>query len=164
MDTINFNSEFTKVRRTLEIFALHLTKDIHNADDLFQETAMRAYRKKHLFRENTNFKSWTTTIMRNIFYTNFQKKKRDRVVLSDSGSFLENITNNTTINDGEQQMLCEDLNSKIYKLKNEFKVPFLLRKQGYNYKEIARHLDIPVGTAKSRVFFARKKIKSQLSL
>jgi len=155
-DIINFSS-------TLKPFAYNLTKDVEDAKDLVQETVFKALRYKDKFNEGTNLKAWMFTIMRNIFINNYRRKvKQNTVVDTSENNFLINSSPLTARNDGENKMVMQDINTAIEVLNTDVKKPFLMHFEGFKYQEIADELDLPLGTVKSRIFFARKELKKKL--
>lgn len=161
MNTLEFSQAFNKLETLLFSFAMKLTKNREDAKDLMQETAMRAYKHRDKFTLGTNFKSWCSTIMRNTFINQYRKTKLRRNVNEPIESFLFGLENKNVIpNRGEMDMRMKEYGDIFKSMSNIYSVPFLLFYQGYEYKEVAAHLDIPIGTVKSRIFLARKKLKS----
>ena len=144
----------------LHAFAYNLTKNVEDAKDLYQETAYRAMTNMEKFRPGTNFKAWLFTIMKNIFINNYRKKaKANTIVDSTDNLYYINSSSTITSNGAESNILIKELTDMIEHLDDSIRVPFLLHYQGYKYQEIADHLDLPLGTVKSRIFFARKELK-----
>lgn len=136
-----------------------MTNNKESAQDLYQETAFRAYKNKDKFREGTNIKSWLLTIMRNTFINAYRKKKRQNL------NFLpltpNDIPKNYTFNGAEDRIAEQEILVIIDQtLKDNLKEPFLMAHAGYQYKEIAAEMNLPEGTIKSRVFMAREKLRN----
>ncbi len=164
MSTIEFQKNLSLLDSSLNAFAYSLTKNVEDAKDLFQETAFRAINNSEKYRDDTNFKAWTFTIMKNIFINNYRKKVKANTILdhSDNNFFIDSSPINNSINEGSRKMLMDELYGMIDKLDDSIKVPFLLHFQGFKYHEIAEQFDLPLGTVKSRIFFARKALKTMI--
>jgi RNA polymerase sigma-70 factor (ECF subfamily) len=164
MSTIEFHDRFNQMSTLLHSFAYNLTKNVEDAKDLFQETAYRAFTNIDKFNPGTNFKAWLFTIMKNIFINNYRKKVKANTII-DSTDNLYFINSGSTIiaNDAESNIMIKELTRMIEKLDDSIKIPFLMHYQGYKYQEIADDLDLPLGTVKSRIFFARKELKSVIN-
>jgi RNA polymerase sigma factor (sigma-70 family) len=163
MSTVEFTRSYQPLETNLMNFALRLTRNRDEAKDLLQETALRAYKNRDKFRLGTNFKSWMNTIMRNTFINQYRKKKKSKVVDSSIDTFLFAIENKNAIaNKGYQNIRVEEIREKLDAIGDIYSVPFLMFFRGYHYDEIAAHLDIPIGTVKSRIFFARRKLRSMI--
>ena len=164
MSTVEFTQSYQPLEPNLMNFALRLTRNKDEAQDLLQETALRAYKNRDKFRLGTNFKSWMNTIMRNTFINQYSKKKKSKVVDSPLDTFLFAIENKNAIsNKGYQNIRVEEIREKLDSIGEIYSVPFLMFFRGYHYDEIASHLDIPIGTVKSRIFFARRKLRSMIN-
>lgn len=163
MSAIEFNTSFDKLSPILNAFAYNLTQNVEDARDLFQETAFRAMSNRDKFRPGTNHKAWLFTIMKNIFINNYRKKVKNRVI-SDStdNMFYINSGKQTISNRGEGEVLIKELKDMIAKLDDVIRVPFMMHYEGYKYQEIADKYDLPLGTVKSRIFFARRELKAQI--
>jgi RNA polymerase sigma-70 factor (ECF subfamily) len=163
MSTLEFTREFNQLESPLYAFALRLTSNRDDAKDLVQETALRAFKHRSKFKLGTNFKSWISTIMRNTFINNYRKAKKRKRVNEPLDTFLFALEDRSvTPNKGEVNLYMEEYRKLFDRLSDLYAVPFLMFFRGYEYKEIARHLDIPIGTVKSRIFIARKKLKKQI--
>lgn len=161
MSTTEFDTRFDQVSTLLHSFAYNLTKNIEDAKDLFQETAFRAMTNREKFRPGTNFKAWTFTIMKNIFINNYRKKMKANTILDSTDNlYYINSGKGTIANQGEANILMKELTKMIEGLDDSIKIPFVMHYHGYKYQEIADHLELPLGTVKSRIFFARKELKA----
>jgi len=165
MSSIEFVNKFNQTTSLLNAFAYNLTKNVDDARDLFQETAYRAIKNQEKFRPGTNFKAWLMTIMKNIFINDYRKKvKRNTFSDSTDNNFFLNSGARTEVNSGEANMLIDELSAMIDDLQEGFKVPFMLHYKGYKYHEISDHMNLPLGTVKSRIFFARKELKKKIAV
>jgi len=163
MTPTEFQTEFDQLNDLLFAFAMKLTRDKENAKDLMQETACRAFKHRKKFTKGTNFKAWLTTIMRNTFINNYRKRRTRNQVEAPIEDFLFALENkSTTANGANSSIMMKELIAMLDKLSDLYRVPFLLFYQGFQYHEIANQLDIPMGTVKSRIFFARKKMKKMI--
>lgn len=161
MTNQQFTSEISKLENLLFSFALRLTRSQPDAQDLMQETAIRAFRYKDKFKVGTNFKGWVSTIMRNTYINQYRKAKKRKHVSQPIENFTFALENrNAVANAGEQEMRMKELKRMMDSIGEIYRVPFLMFYQGYEYKEIAEHMEIPIGTVKSRIFLARQKMKA----
>ncbi|MFK7933467.1 MAG: RNA polymerase sigma factor [Saprospiraceae bacterium] len=164
MNTLEFNNRFNDMSNLLNAFAYNLTKNSEDSRDLFQETAYRAMVNREKFRPGTNFKAWLFTIMKNIFINNYRKKVKANTIM-DSTDNLYYINSGSTIidNSGDSNIMMTELRKMVTNLDSSLRIPFLMHYQGYKYQEIADNLELPLGTVKSRIFFARKELKSLIN-
>lgn len=163
MSTVEFYNKIDHITGSLNSFAFNLTKSSDDAQDLFQETAFRALTNKEKFRPGTNFKAWMFTIMKNIFINNYRKKvKANTIIDSTENLFYLNSGKNVIYNDAGSNMLMSELEGMIEALDDSIKTPFMMHFEGFKYQEIADELELPLGTVKSRIFFARKALKQAI--
>lgn len=163
MTVQEFNVRLAKLENLLFAFAMKLTKNREDAKDLYQETAFRAFNHKDRYTMGTNFKAWVTTIMRNTFINNYRKKKTRNKVEAPIEDLLYAIENKAVNGTAESNILTTELTRIIDELKDGYKIPFTMFLRGYQYNEIAEHMDLPMGTVKSRIFFARKQLKATIT-
>ena len=159
----NFNSLLPQYGNMLRPFALALTKSRENAEDLIQDTLYRALANQDKFSEGTNIKAWLNSIMRNIFINNYRRQKKSKIITDTSATgYLLNSTKKTERNESERHFLAEDISRALNAVSCDFTEPFLMYYRGFHYEEISEQLDLPLGTVKSRIFFARKELQSKL--
>ncbi|NOT51402.1 MAG: RNA polymerase sigma factor [Chitinophagaceae bacterium] len=164
MSTLEFNSMLIKNADFLKPFAINLTRDTEVANDLYQETLYKALANQEKYHTGTNLKAWLFTIMRNIFINDYRRKVKQKTILdSTPNDFLVNLKQATVQNAAESALELKEINKAIRQLPEIFKTPFLLYFDGYKYNEIAEMLHEPLGTVKSRIHFARKLLKEQIS-
>ncbi len=161
MSQLEFYSRFEQMSSLLNAFAYNLTKNVEDAKDLFQETAYRAINNRDKFRPGTNFKAWTFTIMKNIFINNYRKKVKSKTIIDSTDNLYYINSGKVEISNGaESKIMMKELTRMIESLEDGIRIPFLMHYQGFKYQEIADHLVLPLGTVKSRIFFARKELKA----
>ena len=163
MSTREFESNFHKLTSPLNAFAYNLTKNSEEAKDLYQETAIRAITNKEKFKPGTNLKAWLFTIMKNIFINNYRKKTKKSTIIDNTDNlYFINSGSSVIDNDAGRNILLDELNVMIEGLDESIKTPFIMHYTGFKYQEIAEKLKLPLGTVKSRIFFARKELKQMI--
>lgn len=163
MTEVDFVSNFNKLSLPLKAFAYNLTKNNEESKDLYQETAFRAITNREKFRAGTNLKAWLFTIMKNIFINNYRKKVKRNTILDDTDNmYYLNSTDLSISNGAGTNMVLDELHTMIKNMDESIKVPFEMHFAGFKYQEIADQLELPLGTVKSRIFFARKELKFQI--
>ncbi|MEI7472756.1 MAG: RNA polymerase sigma factor [Chitinophagaceae bacterium] len=164
MSTIEFSQLLVSNEEYLKPFAVTLTRDNESAKDLLQETFYRALANQEKYYVGTNIKAWLYTIMRNIFINNYRRKSKQQTVFDNSpNDFLLDSKQAVITNDAIANLQMKEIQQALHQLPEIFKNPFLLYFDGYKYNEIAEILKEPLGTIKSRIHFARKLLKEQLS-
>jgi len=161
--SFDFSESLQVSTKQLLSFAMSLTKNNSDAEDLYQDTVFLALKNKEKFSIGTNFTAWLKTIMRNTFINNYRKQKRFQKILAKGvgGYFFgKKSSENTT----EVDMNVKEIEKLIADIDDRFKTPFLMYYTGYSYDEVAQRLDLPMGTVKSRIFFARKHLKASYDL
>lgn len=163
MTAIEFNYLIFNTAKSLRPFAMKMTQDVEEANDLLQDSLVKAITNREKFSEGTNVKAWFYTIMKNTFITNYQKIVR-RKTFTDSTENLHylNSPSNLTDNQANTNITLKEIRKEIDKLASEFKTPFMMYFNGYKYNEIADMLEIPIGTVKNRIHIARKELKDAL--
>ena len=163
MTKIEFNTMVMRQASSLKMYALHFTHDADDANDLVQDTLLKAITYYNKFKEGTNLKGWLYTIMKNTFINNYRRfvKISSFVTKSDEISSA-NLVFSSTKNQGESKFVMDDIKMALGKLPEEYYVPFSMYFEGHKYHEIADYLGIPIGTVKTRIHVARKLLKKSL--
>ena len=163
MTAIEFSYSLHEMTQSLRPFALRLTKDVEKANDLLQETVLKAFTYREKYTEGTNLKAWLYTIMKNTFITNYQRMiRRNTFIDTTDNLHYINSTDNTIENLAYTRFAMKDIQKAIARLNEVYKTPFMMHYRGFKYHEIAEKLDIPIGTVKNRIHIARKELKSSL--
>lgn len=144
-------------------FALSLTANHDDAQDLTQDTTLKVLDNQEKFTDNVNFKGWVLTVMRNIFINNYHKIVRQQTVVDPSADLYNlDLPSESGIGSPEGTCQIQEITAAILQLNDELKIPFSMYVSGYKYTEIAEKMQIPLGTVKSRIFFARQELQKRL--
>ena len=163
MTTIEFNNLVYTASKSLKYPALKFTHNQADANDLIQDTLVKALRNKNKFKKGTNIKAWLYIIMKNTFISNYHKvEKRNSLVDTIEDDFTLNVPSNVTHNQGSSNVALEEIHKAINNLDKSFKEPFMMHFSGFKYEEIAEKLRIPMGTVKNRIHVARKTLMEAL--
>lgn len=163
MTTIQFNDKVLGLQDKLYTFALSLTANVEDAEDLLQETTLKALKNKDKFIDNVNFKGWMFTIMRNIFINNYRKFVNSQTLIDKTEDLYHlNLPQDSGFNTPEGTYSINEINKVINSFSDDYKKPFTMHVEGFKYKEIADDMELPIGTVKSRIFFARKRLMKKL--
>jgi len=163
MTAIEFSKVVTNERSALRNYAYQLTRDLNDAHDLVQETMLKAFTNKDKFKEGTNIKGWLYTIMKNSFINNYRRlMKRTALISSTDNTYQIDAFSQAALNKGEDRFMMKDLKAAVDSLPHDLQKTFTMNFSGFKYHEIAEILNIPIGTVKTRIFVARKILRSQL--
>ena len=163
MRTANFAQNLLSVQTELRHFAYKLTADREDANDLLQETSLKVLDNEDKYTDETNFKGWVYTIMRNIFINNYLKTQRDQTYVDQTDNLFYLNKNESdepvTVDNGYD---LKEMNSIVNALPQEYRIPFLMYVSGFKYREIADKMDLPLGTIKSRIHSTRQRLQEEL--
>lgn len=174
-----FENLFLPLMDNLYNLALRMTRNPGDAEDLVQETYLKAYRFFSHFTEGTNARAWIITILTNTFRTKYRKaqKEPDQVDFENVENFFlvnelkpwfqpankSEVRNSDTIKEVLKAYVSDDIINALDNIPEQFRMAVLLSDvEGFNYQEIADILDTSVGTVKSRIFRGRKLLQKQL--
>lgn len=162
-DKSSFKSMVFAMQSNLMAFAMKLTLNKEKAQDLVQDTNLKALKNEAKFVDASNPRGWMLTIMRNIFINNYRRRTRENIVLdtSDDG-YLLNLPQESGMSNPEGAFALGEITSIIEKFPEDYRQPFNLHVAGYKYEEIADKLRMPLGTVKSRIFTIRKQLREIL--
>lgn len=144
-------------------YALTLTTNRDEAKDLTQETTLKALSNIDKYYDNVNFKGWVFTIMHNLFINNYRRVVRTQTVLDNSESLYQlNMPQQSGFDSPEGSFAYHEIMNVLDTFNDDYKTPFSMYFTGFKYDEIAKSLNLPLGTVKSRIFFARKRLQEIL--
>ncbi len=154
MSSKEFNHQLLTYQNPLTAFAISLTKDYEDANDLVQETITKAlvYRKK--YSEEFNFKAWIFTIMRNTFFNSYKRNQKTNDIFAPVDP--QELGVSDRYNTPEAEYNYKEMLAVVAQLDDIYRIPFERYNEGYKYQEIADEMDLAIGTVKSRIFLARK--------
>jgi RNA polymerase sigma factor (sigma-70 family) len=164
LDAINLQSELGKLRSSLRFFAMSFTKNREDADDLVQDTFLKAIRYSDKFEKGTNLKGWLYMILKNTFINDYRRKSRHQNFVDESTALSGDYMLNSYKNLGINKCLNDDIHKALKMLPKEYSYPFIRYFEGYKYHEIAKELNIPIGTVKTRIHGARIVLKKTLKM
>jgi len=165
-----FDQELLPHLEALHSFAYHLTYNEEDAEDLVQETFIKAFKYLDHYDEGTNAKAWLFKILKNVYINEFRKKnRRPRQVDFEEASAYHDGEDVAVVSYDDlraelfDQIMGDEVNLALQSIPEEFKTIILLCDiEDFTYQEIAKILDIPVGTVRSRLFRARNMLKDKL--
>ena len=158
-----FEQKVIGLQSNLLNFAYQLTTNREQAEDLLQDTTLKALDNEDKYVDNVNFKGWIFTIMRNIFINNYRQNVRKATVIDQTEDLYHlNVSQDSGLNTPEGSYAVREISTAMNAFSEEYRKPFQLFVAGYKYNEIADKMHLPLGTIKSRIFFARKKLRETL--
>jgi RNA polymerase sigma-70 factor (ECF subfamily) len=174
-----FESLFLPLLDNLYNIALRMTRNVKDAEDLVQETVLKAYRFFHRFEKGTNARAWILTILTNTFRTRYRKKKQepemvdfqaienfclaDELVREIKASDKSEAKGAEAVTEMLKDYVSDDIIEALENVPEQFRLAVLLSDvEGFSYQEIGEILNISVGTVKSRIFRGRKILQKQL--
>jgi RNA polymerase sigma-70 factor (ECF subfamily) len=165
-----FDNEFMPHINSMYNFAHRLTFDEDDSKDLVQDTYMKAYRFIDSFQKGTNAKAWLYRILKNSFINNFRKKSKEpaKVDYQEVENFYnsDSVYSNATMDlrvEAVKDMIGDEVSNALNALAVDFRTVIILCDlEGFTYEEMAKILDIPIGTVRSRLHRARNLLKQKL--
>ena len=159
----NFKERLLGLQGNLLSFAYQLTTNREAAQDLVQDTTLKVLDNEAKYVDNVNFKGWVFTIMRNIFINNYRRQVRSATVVDTTEDLYHlNLSQESGLATPEGSFAAKEISAAINEFSDEYREPFTMYIAGYKYSEIADKMGLPLGTVKSRIFFARKRLQATL--
>lgn len=159
-----FQSNLMNLQANMLNFAYMLTNNRDDAYNLVQDTTLKALDNQDKYAEGTNFKAWVFTIMRNLFINSYRKGVREATVVDTTDNLYHlNLSQDSGYESPEDSYAANEIGQAINELADEYRIPFSMHVAGYKYEEIAEKMNLPLGTIKSRIFTARKKLQQRFA-
>jgi len=165
-----FEKEFLPHIDSMYNFAYRLTFDEDDAKDLVQETYLKAFRFINSFEQGTNAKAWLFRILKNSFINDFRKKSKEpsKVDYQEVETYYNSEDTDVSVTtdlrvETIQDMIGDEISNALNSLAVDFRTVIILCDlEGFTYEEMAKILDIPIGTVRSRLHRARNLLKEKL--
>ena len=166
-----FNEEFLPHINSMYNFGYRLTLDRDDAKDLVQDTYLKAYRFIESFQKGTNAKAWLFRILKNSFINDYRKKTKEpsKVDYQEVETYYnsEDVDRQITPDlrvESLKDMIGDEISNALNSLDVDFRTVIILCDlEGFKYEEMAKILDIPIGTVRSRLHRARNLLKEKLT-
>lgn len=166
-----FNVEMIPHMDALYNFAIRLANDPNDAEDLVQDTIVKAYRFFSSYERGTNAKAWLFRILKNSYINNYRKQSKQpfQVDYDEISTYYESVrSERSDTTDMEEimyrELLDDEVTRALNKLPEDFRTVVLLCDiEGFTYEEIANMLDVPIGTIRSRLHRGRNLLRTSLS-
>ena len=163
MNSLKFQDRLLGLQDNLLNFAYMLTANREEAKDLLQDTTLKALDNEDKYIDNVNFKGWVFTIMRNIFINNYRRVVRNQTIIDQTEDLYHlNLPQDSGFASPEGSFTVKEITTAINSFSEEYRIPFSMHVAGHKYHEIAEKMDLPLGTVKSRIFFARQRLQEML--
>ncbi len=158
------HDRITGLQGNMLSFAYMLTSNRDDAYDLLQDTTLKVLSNADKYVENTKFKGWVFTIMRNIFINNYRRDARFAavIVLAEDCCHLS-VSRESGFETPEGAFAAGEISAAIDAFPEKYREPFSMHVAGYRYHEIAEKMNLPLGTVKSRIFFARQELQKRFA-
>lgn len=162
-DSSTFKNRLLGLQSNLLNFAYQLTTNREAAQDLVQDTTLKVLDNESKYVDNVNFKGWVFTIMRNIFINNYRKVVRSATIIDQTEDLYHlNLPQDSGFETPEGSVAAKEITAAINSFSDDYRIPFSMHVAGYKYNEIAEKMNLPLGTVKSRIFFARQRLQQSL--
>ncbi len=163
MNTATFQTKLLALQDNMLNFAYMLTSNRDQAYDLLQDTTLKALDNEDKYTDNTNFKGWVLTIMRNIFINQYRRVAKAATVIDRTDELYRlNIADASGYSSPYDTYAVSEITDAINSFSDDYRIPFSMHMAGYHYAEIAERMHLPLGTIKSRIYYARKYLQKRL--
>ncbi len=158
MTTQEFQNKLLLIQDDLLRFAFRLTANSDDANDLRQETTLKALDNQDKFAPDSNFRNWVFTIMHHNFVNNYRRQLRSQAAAT---HILASSSISTEYEESNKSADYQQIWNALRQMPRQYSIPFMLHLRGYKYREIAEKLQLPIGTVKSRIFVTRQNLQQQ---
>ena len=159
----DFEKQLIESRGMLYSKALSLFRNTEKAEDLVQDTMVKALTYKDMFAHGTNLRGWLYTILKNTFINQYNRNANHPTYLRDTftDAFI-GAEKQTVSNLGSENIKMQEIQKALASIDEKFSQPFMMHFEGYKYEEIAKEMQLPIGTVKTRIHKARLMLQEQL--
>ncbi|MCM1036165.1 MAG: RNA polymerase sigma factor [Bacteroides sp.] len=159
----SFRAKLVEIQDNLYSFAYMLTSNRADAEDLLQDTTLKILDNEDKYLDNVNFRGWVFTIMRNTFINGYRKAVRNPTTNDTSDDlYLLSLPRGVSAETPEDAVGAVEIERIMASLPDDLRIPFSMHVAGYKYIEIAQTTGTPIGTVKSRIYFARRRLQALL--
>jgi RNA polymerase sigma-70 factor (ECF subfamily) len=159
----SFRLDVAKLHGNLLSFAMKLTLNKDEAEDLVQETTLKALANEDKYQDGTNIKGWLQTIMRNIFINNYRKCAKTKVqVDTEADLYQPVVVSGAGLMTPDSCLDVKEISAIIALLPDDYRKPFNMYLAGYKYEEISKALNMSMGTVKSHIYTTRMGMRKLL--
>jgi len=163
MNELYFSRMIKEHSPSLRIHALRYTKNEDDADDLVQDTMIKAIRFYENFEEGSNIKGWLFIILRNTFINDYRKNIKKRAIITQTEEISsQDLAISASDNKAPGTFIMGDIQMALSSIPEMYSVPFIKHFEGHKYQEIADEFNMPIGTVKTRIHVARELLKKYL--
>jgi RNA polymerase sigma-70 factor (ECF subfamily) len=163
MNAVQFQKNLLSMQENMMNFALKLTSNMDDALDLMQDTTLKVLDNQDKYIDNLNFAGWVFTVMHHVFINNYRKFVQTQLPIDwQADVYNIEIEDDEDTYSPDSKFRILELTKAVGKLNKSLKVPFSMYLSGYKYAEISERLNLPLGTIKSRIFFARQELQKAL--
>ncbi len=173
-DSAAFENDVMEYTPQLYAAALRMTRNPADAEDVLQETLLKAFRGYHTFKAGTNLKAWLYRILTNTYINKYRKQSRrphevelgeleDFYLFNRLGAEGSSGAGRSAEDEALDRFVDQDIKGALESLPENFRIPVLLADvEGFSYKEIAKIMEVPIGTVMSRLHRGRKALQQAL--
>ena len=162
MSSLEFNQQLMSLGDRLLYFAMSLTRNMEDAKDLLQESLLKALTHRDQYLEGSNFKAWMHAIVRNTFINEHRRNKRGERIMERVARQELPVVNGRYLQGPVAALNTREILDRVHSLPESVGKPFRMNMEGFKYQEIADAMALPIGTVKSRIFQARRKLMADL--
>ena len=155
----DMESELLNIYDELFKYACSLTLDYNKAEDLVQDTAVKILDNQDKYVYDVNFKGWAYTIMRNKYLNNRLREHRICSLIDNNDSYYLDLPDESGVDAPDKNYTIKEIKRTLRTLPQEYYIPLALHMAGHKCHEISEKLSIPLGSVKSRIFFARNRLR-----
>lgn len=159
----NFQDKLMGLQSNLLNFAYMLTSNRDDAYDLLQDTTLKVLGNEDKYVENTNFKGWVFTIMRNIFINNYRRGVRSATVIDQTEDCYHlNLSQESGLETPEGSFAVGEISAAIAEFPEKYRIPFSMHLSGYKYNEIAEKMGLPSAQLRAVYFLPARRFSNVL--